>query len=159
MENKVNAVIDAATQTKVDAALQSIASDLPFLIELSAAESKRLMRMEAGRADFVRRALYLAQSNPKIQPQFFEMSNYEKDISLTQSLDEIIGKVGVLLKSLNDTRDQAGNEAYLAALEVYSTAKRGAAKGVEGAQTTYDELKGMFEKQRNNTKTAETVAQ
>ncbi len=147
MENKVNAAIDAATQTKVEAAIKSIASDLPFLIELSATESKRLSHMEAGRADFVRRALYLAQNNPKIQPQFFEMVNYENDINLTQNLDVIIGQLESLLKRLRDTRNQAGSEAYLAALEVYSTSKRGAAKGVDGAKTAYDELKGMFDGQ------------
>lgn len=147
MENKVNAAIDAATQNKVEAAIKSIASDLTFLIELNATESKRLSHMEAGRADFVRRALYLAQNNPKIQPQFFEIGNYENDINLTQNLDVIIGQLESLLKRLCDTRNQAGSEAYLAALEVYSTTKRGAAKGVVGAKTAYDELKGMFDGQ------------
>ncbi len=146
MDNKVNAAIDAATQTKVEAAIQSIFTDLPFLIELSAAESRRLMNMDAGRVDFVRRALFLAQSNPKIQPMFFEMVNYENDISLTQSLDVIIGQVERLLKRLHDTRDQAGSEAYMAALEVYSGTKRGTKKGVDGAKTAYDELKDMFER-------------
>ena len=152
MENKVNAVLDAATQTKVNASFESVATDLSFLIELSATESKRIVRMEAGRDDFVRRALLLAKNNPKIQPQFFEMADYEKDINLTQSLDEVIAKTNKLLKMMNDTRDQSGHEAYLAALEVYNTCKRGAAKGVDGAQTAYDELKSMFEKQGNNNK-------
>lgn len=146
MENKVNAVIDAATKTKVETAIQSITADLPFLITLSATDSKRLLRMEAGRTDFVRKAFYLSNQNPKIKPQFLEMDDYETDINLTQSLDEIIGIFTTVLKSLQDTRDQAGNEAYMAALEVYSSAKRGAAKGIEGAQVSYEELKELFER-------------
>jgi hypothetical protein len=146
MENKVNAAIDAATQAKVEAAINGIAADLPFLIELSATESKRLIYMEAGRVDFVRRAFVLAQSNPKLQPQFFEMVNYENDLSLAQSLDALIGQMERLLKRMHDTRNQAGSEAFLAALEVYSATKRGSSRGIEGAKTAYDELKDMFDR-------------
>jgi hypothetical protein len=158
MQNKVNASIDAATKAKLMAAIESVSTDLPFLIELSAIDGKRLIRMEAGRVDFVRKALMLAISNPKIQPQFFEMDDYEKDVQLTQSLDEIIGKVQTLLKRLNDTRDQAGHEAYMAALEVYSTAKRGASKGVDGTQIACEELKSMFEGQGKPVKSEDTTA-
>lgn len=113
--------------------------------------------MESGRIDFVRRALFLANNNPKIQPQFFEMVDFEKDITLAQSLDEIISKTTILLKMLNDTRNQAGHEAFQAALEVYNISKRGAAKGIEGAQTTYDELKSLFEGQGKSAKPNETI--
>ena len=156
MENKVNAVIDAATETKVNAAIESIKKDLPFLIEHSATDAKRIIYMESGRIDFVRRALFLANSNPKIQPQFFGMADYDNDITLALTLDEIISKTTILLKLLNDTRNQAGYEAFLEALEVYNISKRGAAKGVEGAQAAYDELKILFERQGKNTKPNET---
>jgi hypothetical protein len=152
MENKVNAVIDASTRAKVEAAFDGMIKDLPFLIELSPVESQRLLRMEAGRIDFVRKALILARSNPNIQPKLFEFKDFENDLTLTQHLDVMIDKAEAFVKLLKDTRDQAGNEAYMAALEVYHTSKRGAAKGVEGAQTAYEELKGMFDKQRNNAK-------
>ena len=156
MENKINAVLDAATQTKVNASIESVKTDLPFLIELSSTDAKRIIYMESGRIDFVRRALFLANNNPKIQPQFFEMVDFEKDITLAQSLDEIISKTTILLKMLNDTRNQAGHEAFQAALEVYNISKRGAAKGIEGAQTTYDELKSLFEGQGKSAKPNET---
>ena len=34
MQNKVNASIDAATKAKLMAAIESVSTDLPFLIEL-----------------------------------------------------------------------------------------------------------------------------
>jgi hypothetical protein len=156
MENKVNAAIDAATQAKLEAAIQSISSDLPFLIELSPAESRRLLHMDAGRVDFVRKALLLAQGNPKLQPMFFEMVNYENDLSLAQSLDVLIGQLEGILKRLRDTRNQAGSEAYMAALEVYSATKRGSRKGIEGAKTAYDELRDMFDRKPSDTKSNTT---
>ena len=152
MENKVNAIIDASTRAKVEAAFDGMLRDLPFLIELSPAESQRLLRMEAGRIDFVRKALILAKGNPGIQPKLFELKDFENDLTLAQDLDGMIGKAEAFVKLLKDTRDQVGNEAYMAALEVYHTSKRGAAKGVAGAQTAYEELKSMFDKQRNNAK-------
>ena len=45
----------------------------------------------------------------------------ELDINLCQSLDEILATLDKLRKQVSDTRNQAGHEAYMAALEVYNT--------------------------------------
>jgi hypothetical protein len=144
MENKVAVSLSAESSLKISEAMNTIHGELPFLIQLSPTEAKRLMRMEAGRNDFVRRALLLANSNEYLRPQFFEIGELDKDVSLCQSFDGIIAGVEKLLRQLNDTRDQAGHEAYSAALEVYNTAKRATAKGIPGAQMAFDELKLMF---------------
>jgi hypothetical protein len=159
MENKVTASLSAESTTKIAGALSTIQSELPFLIQLSPIESKRIIRMEAGRSDFVRKALLLASSNEKLRPQFFEIGELEKDVSLCQSIDEIAANLENLLGQLNDTRNQAGHEAYMAALEVYNTTKRATSKGIPGAQVAYEELKLMFEGQRNGGKTTSAPAQ
>lgn len=150
MENKVNAVIDAATLTKVEAALASINTELPFLVELTTDQSKRLIKMEDGRVEFVRKALALADVDSRIKPQFLSLEDAEKDIAVCESLDKIIVKTKKTLKLLEDTRTVAGSEALAAALEIYNTTKRGTAKGAEGMKSAYDELSPFFEKQGNS---------
>lgn len=146
MENKVNAVVDAATKTKIEASVDSIQADLPFLIEMTTEQGKRIQKMEDGRVEFVRKALTLALADSRISPQFFSLEDANKDVALCQSLDSIIIKVKKLLKLLEDTRSIAGGEALSAALEIYNTTKRGAAKGVDGMKAAYDELSPFFEK-------------
>jgi hypothetical protein len=144
MQNKVTASLSAESTLKITEAMNTIFNELPFLIQLTPTESRRIIRMEAGRIDFVRKALLLATTNEKLCPQFFEIGELDKDVSLCQSFDSIIATLEKLLKQLNDTRNQAGHEAYTAALEVYNTAKRATAKGIPGAQIAYEELKLMF---------------
>lgn len=144
MQNKVTSSLSAESTQMIKEAMLTFKRELPFLIELSPTESKRIMRMEAGRNDFVRRASLLANANEYLRPQFFEIEEMNKDVNMCQSLDGIIADVEKLLKQLHDTRDQAGHEAYSAALEVYNTAKRAASKGIPGAQFAYEELKQMF---------------
>ena len=144
MENKVTGSLNPDNKQTIALAINTIQQELPFLIELSPAEAKRVVRMEAGRADFVRKALLLAGNNTRLQPQFFELAEMERDIDLCHQLDGVLANIDKLYKQIVDTRDQAGYEAYSAALEIYNMSKRGTSKGIPGAQTAYEELSGLF---------------
>ena len=86
----------------------------------------------------------LATDNEQLKPQFFELAEMEKDVTLCHHLDAIIARQSKLLRQLIDTRDQAGHEAYASALEIYSTTKRATTRGIAGAEMAYEELKMMF---------------
>jgi len=149
MENKINAVIDAATETKVNAAIESIKTDLPFLVELTQAQKDTFQEMEDGRVEFVRKSFALAAADSRLVPQFFSLVDANKDVTLCESLDAIIIRLRKVFTLLEDTRTLAGGEAMAAAREIYNISKRGAAQGVEGMQATYDELRPFFEKHGN----------
>jgi hypothetical protein len=144
MQNKVTTILTPEVSAKVIESVQHIQNDLPFLIELSPVESKRMTRMEAGRIDFVRRAHLQARANEKLRPQFFEIDEMEKDLNFCQAFDKVITVVESLLKQMQDTQNQAGHEAYSAALEIYNITKRGTTLGIPGAQLAYEDLKIMF---------------
>ena len=149
MENQINAVIDEGTLTQVNESIGMINNALPFLVELTNEQVKRMNKMEDGRVEFVRKALTLAEADSRLAPQFFSMDDVNKDMALCTNLDLIIVKVKKLLRQLEDTRILAGSEALGAALEVYNTTKRGSKKGVDGMKAAYDELSPFFEKQGN----------
>lgn len=151
MENKINAVIDAATQTKVNAAINSVAVDLPFLIELNEAQKKGFQEMEDGRVEFVRKSFSLAAADSRLVPPYFSLVDSNKDLTLCESLDAIIVNLRKVLKLLEDTRTLAGGEALASAREIYNICKRGAAQGVVGMQAAYDELRPFYEKHGKRT--------
>jgi hypothetical protein len=154
MVNRVSGELSTSNLTSIDKALATLYSQLPFLVELSPVESKRLTRMETNRVDFVNKALSTGLTNEQLRPQFFDIAEMQKDINLCAELDRLLGKIDMLYKQVSDTRDQAGHEAYLSALEVYNTAKRASTRGIPGAQTAFEELRTMFEGQRKLDKTA-----
>ena len=66
MENRIDAVIDAATLKKVTDSIDSVKTDLPFLVELTIEEARRFQKMEDGRVEFVRKSFcsgYCRQQN------------------------------------------------------------------------------------------------
>lgn len=144
MENKVSVLDDQELKHQISMLMQEFSNRFPFLIQLSPTEAKRISYVEAARFDFVRAAHSLATRNPKIQPQFFDIMELEKDLRLCETLDDVIPQFESILKRLIDTRSQAAHEAYGAALEIYATSKRGTTKSIEGAQVAYEELKKLF---------------
>ncbi len=154
MENRINSVVTPDNISMAETHIQAIQAELPFLIDLTPVESKRLSRMEAGRSEFVRRAHAIAQGNEQLRPQYINFGDIEMDLNLITGLDQIIAKVGKLYKQLNDTRDRAGHEAYGVSREIYGTVQRAAAQGIPGAAHAYEELKQMFEKTARTTNPA-----
>ncbi|MES2558706.1 MAG: hypothetical protein V4590_03140 [Bacteroidota bacterium] len=153
MQNLVTGTINPDSLAKIKDCLSNIRAELPFLIQLSPTESKRLIHLQGGRIDFVTTAMDLANQNEKLKPQFFELDEMERDINLYKQLDTILLDVNKLQRQVYDTRNQAGSEAFNGGLEIYNTAKRGMAKGIEGAPEAYDELSHLFDGQGRFPKT------
>ncbi|MES2558385.1 MAG: hypothetical protein V4590_01495 [Bacteroidota bacterium] len=147
MENRIHNFVTPDNIALVESHVLAIQTELPFLIELTPIESKRLSRMEIGRSEFVRRALIIAEGNEQLRPQFINFGDIEVDLNLIEGLDKMIGQVGKLFKQLNDTRDRAGHEAYGVSREIYSTVKRAAAQGIPGASQALEELRQIFERE------------
>lgn len=147
MQNRIDASLSAADVQEVITAINTIKNKLPFLIGLDPKEFQRLPKMDNARYPFVKQALTLAENNPKLAPQFYDLGEAEKDLALCESLDEVSFLLDELNTQLIHTRALAGSEAYVVALSVYDTAKRGAAKGVEGMDAAANQLKTFFEGQ------------
>ena len=67
--NRVNATLSVEDQAAVLAALKLIREKLPFLINLTKPERKKLAAMGDTRYDFVQRALIVAEQNPDVLPR------------------------------------------------------------------------------------------
>ncbi|MES2560974.1 MAG: hypothetical protein V4590_14605 [Bacteroidota bacterium] len=147
MKNQVSGSLNPDSMQKIKDCIANIKAEMPFLVRLTPEESKRIVRMQSGRQDFVNQAYVIASNNEQLKPQFFELGEFAKDIDLSRQLDEILQEFVNLEMSVVDTRDLAGSEAFGAGLEVYNTAKRGMAKGVDGAEMAYNELSALFDKQ------------
>ncbi len=151
LNNRVNASATAAQLTAVKAAFQTILTNLPFLVGLTADERKSLNAIDVNNKAFTEDALNAAVNNPTLVPPYLSVPNLQSDLTLFTQMDEISGLANQLCERIEDTRMLAGSEAYAVALALYKSFGSAADAGVLGADSIVDKLKARF---ANNSSTA-----
>ncbi len=127
-ENRVSATLSEADLQAVLAAINTIRTKLPFLIDLSPEERRSLLKMGDKSRGFVSQALTVAEQNEDILPRSFDVAEMRKDVDLLTALTPIMAALSQLSELVEDTHMEVGSEAYASALLVYQFA-RAAGKG------------------------------
>src|SRR5260370_37020011 len=99
----ISAQVSAADIQTVKDSVTTIRQKLPFLVSLTADERKSLFK--AGNSlSFVQNSLQAAKNNPTILPGSFNVSEFESDVNLFDTLTDL-GTVRAQLPSqIADTR-------------------------------------------------------
>lgn len=142
--NRINTTATAAQLTAVRTALQTISTNLPFLIGLTIDERIALPAINVNNKAFTEDAINAAVNNATLIPSYVNVTNMQNDLSLFTQLDELILLIKQLLERLEDTQLLAGSEAYISALAVYKLIGSAADAGVPGADSIYNQLKSRF---------------
>lgn len=153
LNNRVNSTATPAQVTAVKAAFQTILTNMPFLVGLTADERKSLNAIDVNNKAFTEDALAAAVNNPTLVPAYLSVPNLQSDLTLFTQMDEISGLANQLCERIEDTKMLAGSEAYNVALGLYKSFGSAADAGVIGANSIVDKLKTRF---ANNGKTTTT---
>lgn len=152
-KNMYNKNISAElTVENEDTVLQNIdgaASLLPFLVELTKDDRKRMYFMSRKRLDFVERGLRYAQENPQLVPSYLDLTEFEKDVALRTQLYRVFDRVNTLHKSLKDTLSILESEAYEIARSFYAAVKVAAKRGEQGAENIAKDLLYHYKQQKS----------
>lgn len=140
---KVNAELSKETREALFAIVPSIREKLPFLIELSPSEKRKMSKIGDKNQLFVEKVLELAKRNPGFLPRDFDVEGLEKDYNLFKDLSNFLSALKKLIEEVEDTATAVGSDAYSEGLIVYDyvKAKGKATAGLEGAAK---ELKRWF---------------
>jgi len=155
--NRISSEISGEASAAVNAALQSIGGQMPFLIDLKPDERETLHHLKAGNTQFVQNTVTLVNKETGFLPRSFDIAEFKKDVELFTALHDIHHNVAALLRCIEDTMTIAGSEAYAAALAVYNYAK---SKNIAtpGLDPYVDDLARRFSrKSRNNEPPAKTA--
>lgn len=121
--NRIDATVAPEQHQAVLAALETIAANLPFLIDLTAEERREMPKFGDKTRAFVAKAATIAEQNPDILPRSFDFAEMKADVDLIEALYPVLTAVTKLAGRLEDTYFAAGSEAYAGALLVYQYAK------------------------------------
>jgi hypothetical protein len=142
--NRLNITATPAQITAVKAALQTITTNLPFLIGLTTEERIALPAINVSNKAFTEDAINAAVNNAALIPSYVSVPHMQNDMALFIQLDEIILLVKQLLEKLEDTHLLAGSESYVGGLATYKLIGSAADAGVPGADAIYNQLKQRF---------------
>ena len=149
----ISATLPQADVDAIKASIATINSKLPFLISLSNDERRALMKMGPKSINFVQDSLRVAQNNPSILANGFNLSELEKDVALVIPLIELSILLDQLNEKINDTYLATGSKAMRGSLAVYQYAKT-ASKLQPGLKTVVEALGQRFKEQGSSKKAA-----
>lgn len=161
--NQISTAISDNVKLVLDSNLANIASSLSttLIFNLTPDERTNMLKMGDKTLAFVTKALEYARQNPALVPQFLNLAEAQKDLTLTQDLFHIYQKLTALTRAVEDTMMVAGGEAYEAALIFYNSVKGAARSNAAGSQAIYEEMKQRFPgrpKKANGNDDADTAA-
>ena len=142
--NRLNSTATAEQITAVKTALQTINTNLPFLIGLTSDERVALPAIDVNNKAFAEDAINAGVNNAPLIPSYVSVESMQKDMILFNQLEEITALVNQLLEKLEDTKLLAGSEAYVSALALYKLFGAASDAGVPGSDVIVSQLKTRF---------------
>ena len=130
-QDRVSGNLSADDRAAILQSIEAAQARLPFLTDLDPEENRTLLRIGDKTEAFVRRALDVAERNPDMLPRSFDLEEMRADVDLYFQLQAIDWALTQFKELVSDTVGAVGEDAYRAALEVYSYAKLGSAEGVD----------------------------
>jgi hypothetical protein len=124
---------------------------LPFLINLSVDERKKLRKMGPGRTSYVQDIFQAATNNSGAIPQRFSMSEFGKDLQLYRDLSDILSLMEPLFESMESTSMALSAELMKQADECYGYLKVAAQKSTN--QSLNATLKRISDQLKQSPKT------
>lgn len=132
--------------TDILAAFDTIKEKLPFLINLSPAEKRRMPNISTERGGMVDTFTNEMDLHADLIPTFVDMPELAKDRELFTQLDTIRSCANELCEGINDTHQALGSDMYLAYLSFYNNVKQAAKRAVVGADSIYANLRRFFQR-------------
>jgi hypothetical protein len=145
-DNKVSAALSAQDMTDIMAAFATIKAKLPFLINLSPAEKRRMPNISTERGGMVDTFTSEMGLHPELIPAFIDMPELQQDTALITQLETIRSCANELCEGINDTHQAVGSDMYLAYLSFYNNVKQAAKRAVVGADAIYQNLRRFFQR-------------
>ena len=150
----ISATLSDEDKAAIKAAIKTIEEKLSFLVNLSVEERRKLFKMGDKSLGFVQNSLNIAQSNPDILPNSFDVNEFVQDYQLAMALGEIFLDLRQLTEKVDDTLLAVGSETMTSSLEVYDYVKT-AAKRTPGLKAAAEELKERFKAIKTKTPKSE----
>jgi hypothetical protein len=144
IQNNISATLAANAVTDITAAIATIRTNLPFLINLTPDQRKSLAHAATSGQGAIQDALTFAAQHPEALPGTFNTVEFAKDGALLTPFAPIVAAIAALNEDVSDTSIALQADLYSEFLDVYAFAK---ANNRGGAYNSFvDAVKVRFAK-------------
>jgi len=126
MYSNISSTLSAAQKADLQAKVNDMLLILTFLINLTPVERKKLLKMGDKSVSFVREVLIGLQANPSVVPPNYDVTEYQKDLTLYDDLMAILGYLRPLFEGIEDTILALSNELMRQGISGYNLIKEAA---------------------------------
>lgn len=116
----------------------------PYLVPLTPAQRKNMLRMGDKTAAFVQKATNYAANNPSFVPAFVDMAALRLDVEAMSRLAPLHQSAQQLAIDLDSTLMAASGDAFGQTLGIFGNVKLLAKNNHPGAQVAYDDMGVRF---------------
>jgi len=124
--NKISADFNDDDKNKAIAKINDLKASLPFLVNLSVDDRKRLKGIGTKNLDYVQKCLEGAIAFPDEMKKSFDISEFKRDVVLFNNLLGVQIACLSLLELIDDSMKAAGIDSMTSAKEVYDSLKSSA---------------------------------
>ena len=93
---------------------------MPFLISLSPADRKYMVKPGNASEGFIQGTLELARQNPDLVPTLVNLTKLERDLALRDAMAAAEAGLSILVTKVNHTRRLANADLYEGCLDIYN---------------------------------------
>ena len=123
MNNRISAVLAAQAITNIQQAVGTIRTNLPFLVQLNAADRKKMAHGGSKSQGVIQLGLDFAAANPGALPADFNAAEFAKDGALHDAFEALAMLIAQLNDDIQGTLMVLNGELFLQFLYVYAFAK------------------------------------
>jgi hypothetical protein len=145
----LSASVTQAQLDEIKLNVSNIKNILNFCVNLTPKERMNIRKMGPKSLFYVEESLSVAKSHPGILPVYFSVSEFEKDVNLSQALQEIFIVLAPLFEMLDDTRVYIGSECIKQADLIYNFVKS-SSKSDEALDGLREKLAERFRENGSN---------
>ena len=124
--NKISADFNDDDKNKAIAKINDLKSSMPFLVNLSVDDRKRLKGIGTKNLDYVQKCLEGALAFPDEMKKSFDINEFKRDVILFNNLLGVQIACLSLLELVDDSMKAAGIDSMTSASEVYGSLKSSA---------------------------------
>ncbi|HEY4788024.1 MAG TPA: hypothetical protein VIH57_18345 [Bacteroidales bacterium] len=147
MQNYNQNPVPTGLKDEMTTQLRLLREKLPTPPPIGPSERKVIQTINEVRKPFVEKSLNYGEKVPSILPPFVNITELKMDLTAYGEYADLVKEYDLLGKKLNDLMFAAGADCFYASLAIYSSAKMALRSGMSEAKPIVDDLKGLFEKE------------
>lgn len=128
------------------AQVKAIEASMHYLIQLTPKERKSHFRMGKKAPYFFDTALLIAKQHPTILPNYFNLPDFEEDVTDFKMLTNVLSHITKLARGVQDTITAVEQESMRASRNIYKHCQAASVQNVQGMQEALALLSPMMPK-------------